>query len=801
MMKSGSKKESVPDREAMAEQQQQKSSSWFTLDRQQEQAASAPVGSPSVSPASRHPQAQPQPPVSPLSPSSSSLPAAAAALPRLPKQRAADRKVSWGDESWKDDGDDNGNAGLKIVQDLKIEQKKENHCHGDRNIDKSVGGNNMDDEKVMSQAGAAAAAAVATSRHTRKISWGGTTIEIPNVFESHLSLDNDDYAPVLDYNRSSSPFYSTVVGGDPSLGLPSSSISQPNIAMQNHDEIPQLPPIEPATLYHGSDYTKLELEHDERRRLAAMAVEAAENALHSFTPSSYPSSNIVSAADLAKVHPFESRAEGQLLKSIETARTSDTNGNSGDDSGGGGDDDNSDDAEAVASLFTPVGETLLGNVPEGSEALFHRPPQSSTSASGPPSNSSVHSSDYDDGGGNWSSTAGPNSHQQQSSSNSAGGGHPHGSSSAGSGSFGTVSRGKELLSPNRHARHTRGASNVAGGHNQIPNRKITHRRQKTLEETLATFNQMVETEKKAGATNYHDSNSYENDIAGHQRRTTSSDLFNDNMARLFGSELDFSSANQQEPHPIELLPLNVTQEHEVRDHDSNDMNRPRVESHSDSFAYTASGDDEENPSDTKVSQRSTAHNNHLDNLMGAGVNGPYRTDAANTDISGKSSLKRNRSMFVRFCQKIGLIQNLDEFLRPWKPSLRKYLKSYFWLLVVSIGISAVLFYLFGNPPTGVVDLEASKAFNGTKYVSVEGKSIDPYARASYSWWALFAFARLPVTFALAKLLEFVFIDFMILDRRWVASCIGPTLTLLMVQSKVRIAFDRVSSFFLKVILI
>ena len=99
---------------------------------------------------------------------------------------------------------------------------------------------------------AAAGAAGATSRHSRKISWGGTTIEIPNVFESHLSLDNDDYAtvPVKDFNVSN-PFYGAVVGG-PSLGLPT-ELSQPNIPLKNQSDIPQPPPLKPATLFHGSD--------------------------------------------------------------------------------------------------------------------------------------------------------------------------------------------------------------------------------------------------------------------------------------------------------------------------------------------------------------------------------------------------------------------------------------------------------------------------------------------------------------------------------------------------------------------
>mmetsp|Transcript_17151 Transcript_17151/g.41621 ORF Transcript_17151/g.41621 Transcript_17151/m.41621 type:complete len:1437 (-) Transcript_17151:162-4472(-) len=796
MMNGGHKKETVPDREVKAAStttsQQQQSSTWYTLDRQQKdqaaaaEAASAPVGSPSAAGTSRQPQSQP--PISPLSPASSSLPAAAAALPKLPRQSAVDRKVSWGDQSVEDNYKNNDDGGMKIIEDSKMEQKAETHTQGESTMNKILG-NNVDDGRVTSQA---ATTTATTSRHSRKISWGGTTIEIPNIFESHLSLDNDDYAPLVDFNGSNTPFYGAGVGGDPSLGLPTSSLSQPNIPLQSHDEIPQPSPIEPATLYHGSDYTKLELEHGERRRLAAMAVEAAENALHSFTPSSYPRSNVVSAADLAKVHPFESRAEGQLLRSLEAssttaaaAATSDRTQNSNGDSenGGGSNDDESDDVEAVASLFTPVGETLLGNVPEGSEAIFHRQSQSSTSASGPPSNTSVNSSGDDDGGGNSSSTVGPNSHQQQSSSASAIDGPPPGSSSVGSGSFGTGSRGKELFSPNRRARRTRGASNVAGGHNQIPIPKTTHRRQKTLEETLATFNQTMETENTAGATNFHDVNSYDNNKAGHRRRTTSSDLFNDNMARLFGSEHDFSSSKNLEPHPMELLPLNENPIDEVIAPDSNDMNRPRVESDLDSFAYTASAIDEENPSNEKVRQGSDANDKHRDNFMDAGVNNSYPMDAANIDSGGNSSLKRKPSVFVRFCQKIGLMQNLDEFLNPWKPSMRKYVQSYFWLLVVSIGIAAVLFYLFGNPPTGIVDLESSKAFNGTKYVSVEGKTIDPYARASYSWWALFAFARLPVTFALAKTIELVLIDFMILDRRWVASCIGPTLTLLIVQSK------------------
>jgi hypothetical protein len=279
-------------------------------------------------------------------------------------------------------------------------------------------------------------------------------------------------------------------------------------------------------------------------------------------------------------------------------------------------------------------------------------------------------------------------------------------------------------------------------------------------------------------------------------RTTSLDMFNDNMARLFQDV----GINDTQVIPVldETVPLTLTEESEKDFADANvdgsdGLNVAYSHSNSDE-GMNAKLEGEEIPHDSDDTNGGKMKQPHMD--VEVGMQQKETSDQPSmlrTESNGSTPVRRNskirkkkRSLFFRFFQKIGVVQNLDDFLKPRTHSIWKFMGGLFWLCLAALAAAVILFYVVGNPPTGIVDFEASKRFNSTvyQYVTTEGRPIKPYNEASYSWWVLFACVRLPITFALARFLVAFFIDFLILERRCVVSCMGPTFTLLVVQSKV-----------------
>jgi hypothetical protein len=89
-------------------------------------------------------------------------------------------------------------------------------------------------------------------------------------------------------------------------------------------------------------------------------------------------------------------------------------------------------------------------------------------------------------------------------------------------------------------------------------------------------------------------------------------------------------------------------------------------------------------------------------------------------------------------------------------NIKRFFKASFFLLIPMICVAFILFYFAGNPGT----------FKG----------------ASYSWWCLFAI-RLGITLTLARVTEFLLIDYIALETSLTVRFIGRMLTLMLIQAK------------------
>ena len=145
--------------------------------------------------------------------------------------------------------------------------------------------------------------------------------------------------------------------------------------------------------------------------------------------------------------------------------------------------------------------------------------------------------------------------------------------------------------------------------------------------------------------------------------------------------------------------------------------------------------------------------------------------------------KKKPSPFLHFLNKIGVVHDAKLFLRTRRPSTTKYFQNLLWIVVVGICIASLFYYAFGNPPINS-DFDLSPTQNITTCAYIPGNVDVQSTNASYSWWILLISVRLPLTLALAGGLEVFLIDFIILECRWIVSCVGPTFTLLIVQAKV-----------------
>ena len=169
--------------------------------------------------------------------------------------------------------------------------------------------------------------------------------------------------------------------------------------------------------------------------------------------------------------------------------------------------------------------------------------------------------------------------------------------------------------------------------------------------------------------------------------------------------------------------------------------------------------------------------------------------------------KTKHSNFRRFLKKVGSVADMEYFVKSRTPFMLKFLKNLLWLILAATFFSAIMYYGLGNPTFYYGDISDDKndedekgkgkdkdnfddgvdfVSNSTDYLECKysPEKSDATMGASYSWWTLYILVRLPITFTMARFLEILLIHFMILDWRWLGSCIGSTVTLLIVQAKV-----------------
>lgn len=122
-------------------------------------------------------------------------------------------------------------------------------------------------------------------------------------------------------------------------------------------------------------------------------------------------------------------------------------------------------------------------------------------------------------------------------------------------------------------------------------------------------------------------------------------------------------------------------------------------------------------------------------------------------INKRDSSKRANTLLRRCCLPWYAFRTL---IGVQQRKIRRFFKAFFFLLVPMLCLAFILYYIAGNPGT----------FRG----------------ASYSWWCLFAI-RLGITLTLARVTEFIFIDYIALETNITVRFIGRLLTLMLIQSK------------------
>jgi hypothetical protein len=129
----------------------------------------------------------------------------------------------------------------------------------------------------------------------------------------------------------------------------------------------------------------------------------------------------------------------------------------------------------------------------------------------------------------------------------------------------------------------------------------------------------------------------------------------------------------------------------------------------------------------------------------------HRT-SSNNNASGKET-HRAKTFYRRRCVPC---YTFTSFINVRWSDIKYLLKMFFFLMIPSLGLSAILYYLAGNP-------------------------LGPYG-ASYSWWLQFL-VRQSITFILAQFTQFILIDFIALETKLAVMAIGRMLTLMAVQAK------------------
>jgi len=118
------------------------------------------------------------------------------------------------------------------------------------------------------------------------------------------------------------------------------------------------------------------------------------------------------------------------------------------------------------------------------------------------------------------------------------------------------------------------------------------------------------------------------------------------------------------------------------------------------------------------------------------------------------------------------LEVFKSFLKPRQDLMKGYIRTFLlYVLLPTLGISALLFYAFGNPTV---------SFGCISNSNIPGAKPDC---PSMSWFLNFLIIRQAITFSLAKATGIFLIDFLALKTRVVLRLLGPIPTLMFVQSK------------------
>jgi hypothetical protein len=101
-------------------------------------------------------------------------------------------------------------------------------------------------------------------------------------------------------------------------------------------------------------------------------------------------------------------------------------------------------------------------------------------------------------------------------------------------------------------------------------------------------------------------------------------------------------------------------------------------------------------------------------------------------------------------------------------------------MLPATGIAVILFYLAGNPPTGIL-IPGQPPVNGM-FNNTNGILVSEYS-ASASWWLLFVCVRQAITLSLAVLTELVIVDYLSIHTGVTFSVLGAWPTLFILQSR------------------
>lgn len=152
-----------------------------------------------------------------------------------------------------------------------------------------------------------------------------------------------------------------------------------------------------------------------------------------------------------------------------------------------------------------------------------------------------------------------------------------------------------------------------------------------------------------------------------------------------------------------------------------------------------------------------------------------RNDSDSDDVDNftERTWKRNKARKV--------FRDIQAVVSPQQFSTYGFFKiGLLFILLPCTGVAFILFYLAGNPPTGILDLDRSKE-EGI-LINKDGDEIRGDI-ASASWWLLFVGVRHISLLLLAKFLEVLFIDILSVRTKCSLRLLGPWATLFMLQTK------------------